>query len=152
MPTKRLRPSTAPKPSRTATCPPATVSKAPASVTPQTNASENRSSPLEDVPVCVSIPCPSAGKMLGNLFEHRNWLLPPNYLNHDTKNATGIASPKPPINEESKIGEQSIISPKTDGDQIVPSARIRTRKIWMVSAQANNNKEYHPSQVYKNPK
>ena len=40
VPTKRFRPSTAPKPSRTATCPPATVSKAPANVTPQTNASE----------------------------------------------------------------------------------------------------------------
>ena len=49
-----------------------------------------------------------------NLFEDRNWLLPPNYLNNDNKSATGIASPKPPIKEESEIGEQSIISPKAE--------------------------------------
>ena len=52
--------------------------------------------------------------MLGNLFKDRNWLLPPNYLNNDSKNATGIASPKPPIKEESKIGEQSNISLKAE--------------------------------------
>ena len=52
--------------------------------------------------------------MSGNLFEDRNWLLPPNYLNNDSKSATGIASPNPPIKEESKIGEQSIISPKAE--------------------------------------
>ena len=96
VPTKRLRPSAAPKPSRTAMHPPATVSKAPATVTPQTDASEYRPPPLEDVPVCKSTPLPSAGKMLGNFFEDRNWLLPPNYLNNDNKNATGIARPKPP--------------------------------------------------------
>ena len=45
VPTKRFRPSTAPKSSRTAMHPPATVSKALASVTPQTNASENRPPP-----------------------------------------------------------------------------------------------------------
>ena len=46
--------------------------------------------------------------MPGNIFKNRNWLLPPNYLNNDRKNATGIASPKPPIKEEPKIGEQSM--------------------------------------------
>ena len=85
-----------PKPSRTAMCPPATVSKAPANVKPQTDASENRPPPLEDAPVCKSTPWPHAGKMSGNLFEDRNWLVPANYLNNDNKNATGIASPKPP--------------------------------------------------------
>ena len=43
--------------------------------------------------------------MTGNLFEDRNWLLPPNYLNNDCKNTT---SPKSPIKEEPKTGEQSI--------------------------------------------
>ena len=105
VPTKRFRPSTAPKPSRTAACPPTTVSKAPANVTPQTDTSENRPPPLENVPVCESTPWPSAGKMSGNLFEDRNWLLPPKYLNNDNKNTTGISSPKPPIKEESKIRE-----------------------------------------------
>ena len=45
--------------------------------------------------------------MSGNLFKDRNWLLPPNYLNNDNKNAT---SPKSPIKEEPKTGEQSVIS------------------------------------------
>ena len=41
--------------------------------------------------------------MSGNLFEDRNWLLSPNYLNNDHKNAT---SPKSPIKEELNTGEQ----------------------------------------------
>ena len=110
VPTKRFRPSTAHKPSRTAAYPPATVSKAPANVTPQINTSENRPPPLEDVPVCESTPWPGAGKMSGNLFKDRNWLLPPNYLKNDNKSTTDIASPKPPIKEECKIREQSTIS------------------------------------------
>ena len=34
--------------------------------------------PLPSIPVCDSTPWPGAGKMSGNLFEERNWLLPPN--------------------------------------------------------------------------
>ena len=114
VPTKRFRPSTAPKPSEETMCPPATISKAPINVKPQTDASENRPPLLEDAPVCKSTPWPSAGKMSGNLFEDRNWLLTPNYLNNDSKKATVITSPKPPIKDEPKVGEQTIISPKTE--------------------------------------
>ena len=113
-PTKRFRPSAAPKPSETAAHPPVTVFKAPVNVKPQTDASENRPPPLENAPVCKSTPWPGAGKMSGNLFEDRNWLLPPNYLNNDSKNVAVIAIPKPPIKEEPKIDEQSIISPKAE--------------------------------------
>ena len=95
-PLKQFRSSAGPKPSETAAHPPATVSKAPANDKPQTDASEKRPLPLEDAPVCKSTPWPSAGKMSGNLLKDRNWLLPPNYLNNDSKKATGIASPKPP--------------------------------------------------------
>ena len=112
--TKRFRLSAASKPSETAACPPATVSKAPVNVKPQTDVPENRTPPLENAPGCESTPWPSAGRMSGNLFEDRNWLLPSNYLNNESKNATGIASPKPSIKEEPEIGEQSIISPKTE--------------------------------------
>ena len=42
--------------------------------------------------------------MSRNLFEDRNWLLPPNYLNNDHKDAV---SQKSPIKEEPKTGEQS---------------------------------------------
>ena len=52
--------------------------------------------------------------MSGNLFEDRNWLLPPNYLNNDSKYATEYYQPKPPIKEEPKIGGQSIISSKAE--------------------------------------
>ena len=144
VPTKRFRPSSVPKPSKTTAHPPAAISKAPINVKPQTDASENRPPPLEDAPVCESTPWPGAGKMSGNLFKDRNWLLPPNYLNNDNKNATGITSPKPPIKEEPKIGEQSIISPQ---------AKIRTRKkIGMAITRTNYNRKHHPSQKYKDPK
>ena len=103
-----------PKPNGTAAHPLATVSKAPVNVKPQTDAPENRPPPLENTPVCKSTPWPGAGRMSGNLFKDRNWLLPPSYLNNDSKNKTGITSPKPSIKEEPKIGEQSIISPKTE--------------------------------------
>ena len=51
----------------------------------------------------------------GKLFEDRNWLLPKNYLATENKNenVTSITRPKPSLKEEPKIGEQSIISPKT---------------------------------------
>ena len=50
------------------------------------------------VPIREDIPWPGAGKMLGNLFEDRNWLLPKNYLVIEKKNesATGVTSPRPP--------------------------------------------------------
>ena len=42
--------------------------------------------------------------MSGNLFQDRNWLLPPNYLENKTENepkvVTSITSPKPRIKEE----------------------------------------------------
>ena len=64
-PTKRFRPSTAPKPNETAVQPPATVPKVP-------EAPENRPPPLEKAPVCESTPWSGAGRMSGNLFEDRN--------------------------------------------------------------------------------
>ena len=151
VPTKRFMPSAAPKPSETATQPPVTVSKSPVNVKPQTDASENRHPPLEKAPICESTPWPGAGRITGNLFEDRNWLLPPNYLNNDCKNAT---SPKSPIKEEPKTGEQSI-SPNAgnmDGDQIVPSAKIRKRKIGMANTKPNFNRRFHLCQRYKDPK
>ena len=95
-PTKGFRPSAASTPNETAAQPPVTVSKLPE--TP-----ENRPLPLEKGPVCKSTPWPGAGRMSGNLVEDRNWLLPPNYLNNDDKNAT---SPKSTIKEEPKTDEQ----------------------------------------------
>ena len=72
--------------------------------------------PLPSVPVHESTPWPGTGKMSGNLFEDRNWLLPPNYLDNGKENKTenepkamtSITSPKPSIKEEEpKTNEQA---------------------------------------------
>ena len=96
VPIKRLRPNTVSRPGETAACPPMTISKSLINAKPQADVSENRPPPLEDAPVHETTPWHGTGKMSGNLFKDRNWLLPPNYLNNDNKNATGITSPKPP--------------------------------------------------------
>ena len=71
--------------------------------------------PLPSIPVCESTPLPGAGKMSSNLFEDRNWLLPPNYQDNSKENKTenepkaviSITSPKPSIKEEeSNTSEQ----------------------------------------------
>ena len=103
---------------------------------PEAPPKPKNSVPLPSVPAREDTPWPGTGKILGNLFEDRNWLLPKNYLATENKNenVTGITSAKPTLKEEPKIGEQSIINPKqrnADGDQIVLSAKIRTRKIGM---------------------
>ena len=100
---KRFRPA-APKP--TAMCPhwPEAPPK------PKNNMSDSR-----PVPVCKNTLWPGAGKMSGNLFEDRNWLLPPNYLSNDNENKTesepknmaSVTSPGPPIKEEElKVNDQ----------------------------------------------
>ena len=84
---------------------------------PKTDVPDSRSPP--SVPVHESTPWPGAGKVSGNLFKDRNWLLPPNYLDNDNrnenktenehKNATSVISPRPPIKEgDSKMSEQSV--------------------------------------------
>ena len=88
---KKFRPVT-PKP--TTACP--TLPEAPPK--PKNDA------PLPSVPVQESTPWPGAGKMSGNLFQDRNWLLRPNYLENKTKNepkaVTNITSSKLQIKEE----------------------------------------------------
>ena len=82
---------------------------------PKTDVPDSQSPP--SVPVCKSTPWPGTGKMSGNLFEDRNWLLPPNYLDNANENKTenehkimtNVTSPRPPLKEEEepKINEQS---------------------------------------------
>ena len=85
-PKKKFRPAT-PKP--TAICPPL----------PETPPKPKDSEPLSSVPVREDTPWPSTGKMLGNLFEDRNWLFPKNYLATENKseNATDTTSPRLPL-------------------------------------------------------
>ena len=95
---KKFRPAI-PKP--TAACPPL----------PEAPPKPKSDVPLPSVPVQESTPWPGPGKMSGNLFEDRNWLLPQNYLHSENKNEnmTSITSPRPPIKEEElKTDEQSL--------------------------------------------
>ena len=61
-------------------------------------------------------PWTGEGKMLGNLFKDRNWLLPKNFLAPENKNESvnGVTSPRPPLKEEPKIDEHSVINPKAE--------------------------------------
>ena len=62
----------------------------------------------QPAPVCGSNSWPGTDKMSGNLFQDRNWLLPPNYLSNDIENKTAskpkntasITSPRPQLKEE----------------------------------------------------
>ena len=65
-------------------------------------------SSASSAPVREDTPWPSAGKMLGNLFEDRNWLLPKDYLVAENKKEDAtIATTKPPLKEEPKMEEQA---------------------------------------------
>ena len=71
-------------------------------------------SSTSSVTVREDSPWPSAGKMLGNLFKDRNWLLPKNYLvTENKKEDTNVASARPPLKEEPKAEEQAT-SPKAE--------------------------------------
>ena len=137
VPTKRFRPSTAPKPNETATQPPATVSKAPEDP-------ENRLPPLEKVPGHESTPWFGAERMSGNFFEARNWRLPPNYLNNDHKKGT---SPKSTIKEEPKTGEQE----KCGWGPDCPFCKDQERRFGIANTKANS-KRFHPCQKYRDHK
>ena len=66
------------------------------------------SSSASSAPVREDTPWPGAGKMLGNLFEKRNWLLPKDYLvTENKKEDTTIDTAKPPLKEESKMEEKA---------------------------------------------
>ena len=71
-PKKMFRPAT---PNPTAVCPPL----------PEATPKPKNSAALPSVPAREDTPWPSTGKMLGNLFEDRNWLLPKNYLATENK-------------------------------------------------------------------
>ena len=57
------------------------------------------------VTVREDTPWPGTGKMSGNLFEERNWVLPKDYLAIEDKKEDATVA-KPPLIEESKMGEQ----------------------------------------------
>ena len=65
-------------------------------------------STTSSAPVKEDTPWPGAGKIWGNLFEDRNWLLPKDYLvTENKKEDATIATTKPPLKEEPKTEGQA---------------------------------------------
>ena len=94
-PKKKFRPAT---PRATATFPP--LLQAPPK--PSNSASSAPVTVREDTP------WPGTGKMSGNLFEERNWLLPKDYMVTENKREDAtIDTAKPSLKEEAKTGEQA---------------------------------------------
>ena len=91
-PKKKFRPA---NPKITTMCPP--LLEAPPK--PRSSAS---SAPMRE-----DTPWPGAGKVSGNLFKDRNWLLPKNYLVTEKKEDTNAASARLPLKEEPKAEEQA---------------------------------------------
>ena len=69
---------------------------------PEAPPKPKNSAPLPSVPAREDTPWPGTSKMLGNLFEDRNWLLPKNYLATENKNenVTGITSSQLSLKED----------------------------------------------------
>ena len=92
LPKKMFRPAT---PKATMACPPFLQT------TPKpTNGADDTVTVREDTP------WPGTGKMSGNLFEERNWVLPKDYLAIEGKKEDATVA-KPPPKEEPKMEEQS---------------------------------------------
>ena len=92
-PKKRFRPAT---PKATTTLP----------TLPQTTPRPTNGVSAAPLTIREDTPWPSAGKMLGELFVERNWVIPKDYIAiEDKKEDATIA--KPPLIEESKMGEET---------------------------------------------
>ena len=59
--------------------------------------------PLPSIPVHESTPWHGTGKMSGNLFEDRNWLLPPNYLENSKEYKTKMNLELQPVSQAPSI-------------------------------------------------
>ena len=113
-PKKRFMPAT---PRATATCPP--LPQAPPKPTSDTAAA---------APAIVreDTPWPGAGKMSGNLFKDRNWLLPKGYLATEGEKEE-VAKPYP--KEEGKMGEQNPKEEKCGWGPNCPFCKAQRKKL-----------------------
>ena len=95
-------------------------------------------------PLTEDTPWPSTGKMLGNLFEERNWLLPKDYLVAENKKEdTTIDTAKPPLKDEPKMEEQTTSQKRNvAGAPTAPFASPKREK-----GRTNSNR--NPYQIHK---
>ena len=82
---------------------------------------------ISSTPVWEDTPWPSTGKMSGNLFKDRNWLLPKGYLAIEGKKEDTTT---PSLKEEPKAEDQSRSTKKRNvvGVPIAPFVKLKTRK------------------------
>ena len=113
-PKRRFRPAT---PKATATCSPL----------PQAPPKSNSNAATASVPTMVrqDTPWPGAGKMSGNLFQDRNWLLPKGYLASEREKEE-MAKPYP--KEEDKMGEQDPKEEKCGWESSYPLCKAQKKE------------------------
>ena len=107
--------------------------------------------PPPSVPVHENTPWPGTGKMSGNLFEDRNWLLLPSYLDNGNENktenepkiTTSVTSPRSLIKEEvePKINDQA--TEKCGWGPHCPFCKNAEKEDWMTNIKPNY-KKLHP--------
>ena len=109
--------------------------------------------PLPPIPAPESTLWPGTGKMLGNLFEDRNWLLPPNYLDNTKENKTENElklqpmSQAPSLRLKKKNLRQVNNSQKNVVlDQVGPFANLKNRRKRKAR---HSHKSYHLKQSSK---
>ena len=109
---------------------------------------ENRPPPLEDAPIHAGTPWPEAGRVFGNLLETRkNWLLPLNHIDDNTKSTANTTSPKTPIQVEPKPEGQPATSPKVEKCGWGPNCPFckTKKKTGMVTTRSSNSSNQSPS-------
>ena len=103
----------------------------------------------DTVTVREDIPWPGTGKMSGNLFEERNWVLAKDYLAIEGKKEDATVA-KPPPKEEHKMGEQTSNQKEENvvGDPIALSVRPK-RKMLILPTYKNrwmsNSRSLYPN-------
>ena len=107
------------------------------------------SSSASSAPVREDTPWPNGGKMLGDLFEDRNWLLPKDYLvTENKKEDTAIDTAKPPLKEEPKMESQATSQKKRNvaGALTLPFASPKRKK-----GKTNSNRNPYQSHKPEDP-
>ena len=131
-PKKRFRPAT---PKATVACPPLLQAVA----TPWATAAcpsflQTTPKPTNGADDAVTVredtPWPGAGKMSGNLFEERNWVLPKDYLAIKSKKEdAAVAKPPPKKNPKQENGSPTRRKKNVVGNLIAPFVKPRRKML-----------------------
>ena len=80
------------------------------------------------VTVREDTPWPSTGKMLGNLFEERNWVLPKDYLAIEDKKEDATIAKPPPIEESKEDANLPHLQEQLEGQQQKPLPKPQAKR------------------------